>query len=109
MLRLALALHATQGELLDRLTSEELTEWMVYDAMEPIGQHRLDYGFGILSALVANVNRKKGGKPFRPIDFMPFLRDPDEGKTMMHDTESALAFFETLAAMTGEAYDGNSR
>jgi len=103
VLRLALAMHATQGELLDRLTSEELTEWMIYDSMEPIGQHRLDYGFGIIAALLANVNRKKGGKPFRPIDFMPFVRDPYEGQTIMHDTESALAFFESLAAMTEQA------
>lgn len=94
-------MHATQGELLDRLTSEELSEWIVYDSIEPIGQHRLDFGFGIIAALLANVNRKKGGKPFKPLDFMPFVRDPDEGKRTMHDEESALEFFKQLAAMTG--------
>jgi hypothetical protein len=98
-LRLALALGCTQGELLDRMTSEEWTEWQAFDAMEPIGAWRDDYNAGMLMALLANVNRKRGSQAFKPLDFMPFVRDDDYGKLTM-DPEDSLGIWQAMAAAT---------
>lgn len=63
----------TVGELLGRIGSRELTEWMAYYALEPFGAERGDLQAGIVAATVANVNRdkKKQREPFTPQDFMP--------------------------------------
>lgn len=34
-------------------------------------QEKIDYRFGLVSSVIANVNRSKGTKPFKPADFMP--------------------------------------
>jgi len=59
------------GELLRRLDSRELSEWMAYDQIEPLGEWRADLRAGIVAATLANVNRGKAQKPFKPEDFMP--------------------------------------
>ena len=92
-MRLALSMHCTVEELLERVSSHEITEWQAFDAVEPIGGYRLDYNFAMLCALFANANRKKGSKPFKAVDFMPFL--PDNDPT---GEDAALAMFAALAA-----------
>jgi hypothetical protein len=61
-------------ELLQRMSSRELTEWMCYFALEPWGEERADLRTGILSSLLANIHRdeKKRHDPFTPEDFMPY-------------------------------------
>lgn len=56
------------------MSSRELTEWMAYDAIEPIGGYRVDYGFAMVAAMIANANRdpKKRPQPFEIEDFMLF-------------------------------------
>lgn len=76
MFRLALALGMTVDELLDRMSSRELTEWMIYYEMEPFGAARDNLHAGIVAATMANVNRAKGRKPLKPGDFM--VRDAQE-------------------------------
>lgn len=63
--------------------------------MEPIGAWRTDYNFAMLAALYANGNRKKGSKPFKTVDFMPFL--PDNDPT---GEATALAMFQMMAAQS---------
>lgn len=94
MLRLALQLGLTADELLSRLTSEELQEWMIFDSIEPIGAWRGDFQFGMLCALFANANRRKGAPPFKPMDFMPFMPDNESDGV---DQEAALKMFQVLA------------
>lgn len=103
--RLALALGCTVSELLDRVSSEEMTGWLAFDRVEPIGGWRMDYGFAMLAALQANINRKKGSKPFKTVDFMPFLPDNDPG-----GEAKALAMFQMLAAQSAarEAADAQN-
>ena len=69
------------GELLDRVSSAELTEWMVFYRMEPFGMERGDLQAGIVAATVANVNRdpKKQKRAWEPADFMPQFADAIEG------------------------------
>lgn len=75
MFRLAGHLGMTVGELGQRMSSRELSEWMAYDAIEPIGNHWQQTG--MVAATVANVNRdpKKRANPFQPEDFMPKLAE----------------------------------
>lgn len=75
-MRLALRLGRTVRELLATTSSEELTDWRAFDSVEPIGDGRLDLGFGVVAATVANyagMARKSGSDPASPKDFMPLL------------------------------------
>jgi hypothetical protein len=46
-------------------------EWMEYASRKPFGEERADLRSGIIAATIANANRGKGGKRFKPSDFMP--------------------------------------
>lgn len=84
----------TVGELLSRMSSEELTEWMAYDQLEPIGAYRLDMVGGIISSILANQNRKRGAHAYKPQDFMPFL---DKNEVDVLDPDSIRSMFGGLA------------
>lgn len=58
-------------EVLEKHTSRELTEWLAYLQLEPQGEERADLRAGIIASTIANVNRKKGTRAFRPDEFMP--------------------------------------
>ena len=47
--------------MLDELTSIQLSEWQVYDRLEPIGEDRADYRIAALSSLVMNIARAYSG------------------------------------------------
>ncbi len=66
----------TRGELEDRITSEELTDWMGYYRIEPFGDMRADLRMGILAATYINSKRGRGKRPISPSKFMPFLEKP---------------------------------
>ena len=61
------------GEMLGRMSSAEITEWLAFYQLEPFGPERGDLRAGIVAATVANVNRdaKKQKKPYSAQDFMP--------------------------------------
>lgn len=66
-----MALHIPVGELLERVSSRELTEWQAYEEVAgPLGPARSDVQSAIIAATVANANRHKG-KPATPADFIP--------------------------------------
>jgi hypothetical protein len=71
--RLALALGLPVRELLARIGSDELTEWMAFYQLEPFGDFRADLRSAIVASTLANAHRSKEGKPFTPEDFMPFV------------------------------------
>jgi len=75
---LALALGMTVGELLRRMSSRELTEWMAFFSLEPWGTEVEDWRAGLIAATIANANRdpKKRRKPYEPQDFMPRYEKP---------------------------------
>ena len=73
MFRLALALGLPVRDLLARIGSDELTEWMAFYQMEPFGDFRADVRSGIVAATFANAHRSRDAKPFTPEDFMPFV------------------------------------
>lgn len=74
-------------ELLGRMSSLELSEWMAYATLEPFGEERADLRAGIVASVIANTARKPNTKPFQPYDFMPFL-ERDEVERIRQDTVS---------------------
>jgi hypothetical protein len=76
--RLALALGMTVRELLSRVDSYELSEWMAYGQIEPFGPHADDRRHGERMALTANIHRdaKRRARPFEAADFMLGMREP---------------------------------
>jgi flagellar basal body rod protein FlgC len=62
----------TVEELLDRISSRELSEWMAFYQVEPWGTEPADMRAGIVASTIANVNRdpKKQRKPYHPSDFV---------------------------------------
>lgn len=70
---LALRLGKTVEQLLDEISSKELTQWFAYFSIEPFDEQRGDIRSAIIAATVANVApRKKGGKSYHPRDFLAF-------------------------------------
>mgnify|MGYP000046381597 CR=1 FL=1 len=60
------------AELLSRISSRELSEWMAFYELEPFGDERADLRAGIVASTVANANRDpKKSKPYAPQDFLP--------------------------------------
>lgn len=59
--------------MLEGIPSTMLTEWMAYYCIEPFGEYRADYRAGLISSVIAEVNRnpKKQKRPFRVRDFIP--------------------------------------
>lgn len=73
----------TVNELLIRISSQELSEWLAYYELEPFGEERADLRMGILASVFANANRDpKKGRAFKPQDFIPSF----EGKAKKQQT-----------------------
>jgi len=61
----------TVGELLARISSREITEWMVYERIAgPIGPVRGDIHAAQVAATVLNVNRRKRRRPIKIDDVL---------------------------------------
>ena len=49
----------------------QFAEWMAFSTIEPWGQDRDDLRMGIVASTIANANRGKNTKAYKPQDFMP--------------------------------------
>tara|TARA_Y100000310_G_scaffold112096_1_gene110523 strand:- start:215 stop:535 length:321 start_codon:yes stop_codon:yes gene_type:complete len=78
--RLALALGMTVSEMLQKMSSAELTDWLAYWRLDPFGEERADLRAGIVAATTANVWAGKG-KRAKPADFMPKFDTPSKRQT----------------------------
>ena len=61
----------TVSELLARISSKELTEWMAFSQVEPFGAEADYLGHAITASTIANVNRKPKSKAHTVEEFMP--------------------------------------
>lgn len=88
----------TVGEMLTRMSSRELSEWMAYATLEPFGEERADLRAGIIASTIANANRdpKHKPKPFAPSDFMPRFFDPPEAEPEPLAPEVLAAKFDAI-------------
>ncbi len=66
--------------MLTRMSSQELTEWLVYESIEPFAAERNDLDVAMLATLTANANRdpKKRSEPFKIVDFLLFKEAKEE-------------------------------
>lgn len=62
------------GRMMRELSSAELTEYMAFDSIDPIGEGRADLRAGIIAATVANHGMSPPRQPASPADFMPLQR-----------------------------------
>ena len=80
----------TQGELLLRMNSNELSEWMAFDRLEHIPNSWLQTG--ILASTIATCGMAKLKKQPTPEDFMPTY------KTKQNPVSSLRAMFSAMDA-----------
>jgi len=69
---LSLALGRTRKELLESVSSRELSEWMAYYSLEPWGEVQSEYRAALVTSMIANTARddKKYPQPFQADEFM---------------------------------------
>lgn len=80
--------------MLAGMTSRELTEWHLYDALEGLPDKRDDIRAGTIASILANTRMGKKGKNFRPDDFFPSLRPADASS--LDPGEAMKAKFEAI-------------
>jgi hypothetical protein len=78
-----------------------LTEWQIYDAIEPFGEQRADLRAGIISSTIANVNRGKGQKAFSATDFMPYLEKQEDQSSEEATRENLMALQTRFSQLKG--------
>lgn len=62
--------------LLNQLTSRQVTEWLAFNELEPIGDWRADYRTAMLISVMVNIARAVWGSSGKremtsPLDFLP--------------------------------------
>ena len=91
----------TVGELLERISSQEMSEWMAFYELEPFGavrQDRAELLLGQQLQLVANVNRDpKRSRAFALEDVMPWYKAQRPRQTV----KEQLAIVEALNRQFG--------
>ena len=65
-------------KMLFEISSHLFSEWLAFYRLEPTGDERADLQAGIIASTIANANRGKNTKPFKPTDFMPRFEPEDE-------------------------------
>ena len=68
----------TVRELLVRISSKELAEWMAFYKLEPFGEERADIRAAIVACTMANLWRGKSQPAHRLEDFMPKFEPPPQ-------------------------------
>ena len=87
----------TVAELLSRISSAELTEWMAFYTLEPFGFERDMLGHAITASTIYNVNRGSKDKALDVEDFMPRFQ-----KIKQQTTEDQV----NVASMITKAFGG---
>jgi len=94
----------TVGELLQKISSRELSEWMAFFSLEPWGTEVEDWRAGLIAATIANANRdsKKRRRPYEPQDFMPQHNKPQmEDQSWEEQARILEMWARTLEAVKG--------
>lgn len=69
----------THAELMERMSSKEINEWMAFAQLEPFGSEAGYLGHAITAATVANSNRGKNQKAAKITEFMPKFGKEEQG------------------------------
>lgn len=85
-----------RGEMLERMSGRELTEWMAFYSIEPFGGDTQYVGSAITSATVFNANRGKDVDPAKVEEFMPKWSRKESEQTPEEMIQFAAMFTEAL-------------
>jgi hypothetical protein len=77
--------------MLSEITSRQFAEWMAYAQLEPFGEERDDLRMGIVASTIANANRGKGQKAYKPTDFIPDFEPETEEQAQARLMAKAMA------------------
>jgi hypothetical protein len=87
----------TRAEMMERMSSRELSEWQLFAKSEPFGSEADYIGHAITAQTIANVNRPEGQSPYEIDDFMPKFDDTGNEMTPEEQTQ----YFVMLAEAFG--------
>lgn len=90
-----MALGKTKAQLLSQISSYELSEWMVYEQVEPFGDRRGDFQAALICMTLANRLRNKDEQPFKMQDFLLDFERARAEQTM--EEQIAFAHMMTIA------------
>jgi len=74
------------------MSSQEFTQWIAYNNLDPIGDVRQDYNAALIARTIAQVNAKKG-KVYKLEDFKLDFEGPEK----MKDPKDIMNFFRLLS------------
>jgi len=94
----------TVDELLDRISSQELSEWQAYRSIEPFPHERQEILLANIAAILTNVHRDHDHtSEVTALDFMPWIDnssyETDDDETV--DPDVMLAYVEALNVAFG--------
>ena len=87
----------TVERLESEMSSDEYSSWIQYSEYEPFGDIRNNIHTGMIVSMIANVNRKRGTRPYSFKDFM--IMTPDEKRE--NDTREFLSNLRGMAVKNG--------
>lgn len=85
------------------MSARTFAEWQAYYSIQPFGPRAEYWRAALITSMIANVNRKKGQKPFVPEDFMPKLMVEQEPSHLSHEHAA------NLLRQNFEAYNHNQK
>lgn len=85
----------TVEELLNRISSKELTEWIIFAGVEPFGINAHYLGHAVTAQTIANTFRKKGTKAYELSEFIPKFEQKEQS------VDGMLEFAEMLTVAMG--------
>lgn len=93
-----MAIGRTPRELLAQVTSEDITEMMAFERLEPFGALHLEFLAGQVCATLANINRdpKQRAEAWQARDFMPAL----DRNLQRHERAQGPVFIDDPEAMS---------
>jgi len=86
----------TVSELLNRISSRELSEWMAFYNEEPWGTEIDLYGHAMTTSTLLNIYRKSGTPPVSPNDVMPIPRNKPSVNDMIAQAKAIKDIYEVL-------------
>ena len=87
----------TVRELLQRMSSSELSEWRAYYEIEPFGEERADLRAGTIASPLVNMWKGKKGARTKPSDWIMKF-----GALLPQDPEEMKMLLKALAARGGQ-------
>ena len=85
----------TVDEMLHRMSSRELAEWMAFSELEPFGGQQEDGRFGVIACLIASIYRGKNSPVPSPGDFFASLKSDKSERHQQTEESMKRVLFRT--------------